>query len=175
VNKHDKILKVSNYLSIKRLKAAQRFSLLVFAPVLGGFLLPALFLLPSGMLVILISIFDPTISIAQSAGYNAWGCFPILAAGGFVLIGVRLYAFFRRYRKPALISIWATFTCALFLAVWFGATILTSLGASDYPTEVFIKSTVGLAGFVTLIFQPGVWLWLYVSLRLLRYFESATT
>ncbi len=43
---------------------ASKFSLVVFAPVLAAFLLPALFLLPAGILMALLAIFDPTESFS---------------------------------------------------------------------------------------------------------------
>jgi hypothetical protein len=48
----------SNMPSINSVNATSKFCLLIFAPVLDKFLLLTLFLVPSGMFIYLISIFD---------------------------------------------------------------------------------------------------------------------
>jgi hypothetical protein len=155
------------------MKAAFGFSVIVFAPLFIAFLLPALFLLPTGILVTLFSIFDPTISVSEGVGYNAWVCSPILAAVGLLLTGMWFHTFplRRRSHKTVWIAIWIVFSVALFVAVWFGITILTSIGASDYSTIMFLQWTAKVAAFLTLAFQPGVVIWLFVSSRILPAFE----
>jgi hypothetical protein len=157
------------------MKSAFRFSILVFGPLLFAFLLPALFLLPTGILVALISIFDPTIAVSEGFGYNAWVCSPILAAVGLFLTGMLFHTFNLRGRshETIWIAIWIVFSVALFAAVWFGITILTGIGASDYSTIMFLQLTAKVAAFLTLALQPGVVLWLFVSSRILHGFESA--
>ena len=157
------------------MKTAFGFSILVFAPLFIAFLLPTLFLLPTGILVALISIFDPTIAMSEGVGYNAWVCSPILAAVGLLLVGMWFHTFHLRGRshKTVWIAIWIVFSVALFVAVWFGITILTSIGASDYSAILFLQLTAKVAAFLTLAFQPGVVLWLYVSSRILHVFELA--
>jgi RsiW-degrading membrane proteinase PrsW (M82 family) len=152
------------------MKTAFRFSVLVFAPLLIAFLLPALFLLPTGILLTLITISDLTMAISEGVGYNAWVCSPVVAAFGLLLAGIWLHPFYLRGRsgKPVWVAIWVVFSGALFLAAWYGITILTSIGASDYPAIQFLQMTAKAAVFLTLAFQPAVVLWLFVSARILR-------
>ena len=158
------------------MKTTFGFSALVFAPLLITFLLPALFLLPGGILITLISIFDPTISISEGVGSSAWVCSPIVAAVGLFLAGMWFHSLFLRgrSRKTVWIAIWSVFSFALFLSVWFGITILTGIGASDYPTNRFLQWTASDAALLTLAFQPGVGLWLFVSSCILRSLESTS-
>jgi hypothetical protein len=157
------------------MKTAFGFSALVFAPLLIAFLLPALFLLPTGILLTVITIFDLTMAISEGAGYNAWVCSPMVAAVGLLLAGIWLHSFYLRGRSgmTVWVVIWVVFSVALFLAAWYGTTILTSIGASDYPAIQFLQLTAKAAAFLTFAFQPGVVLWLFVSSRILRNLESA--
>jgi hypothetical protein len=158
------------------MKPAFRFSILVFAPLLVAFLLPAFHLLPSGILMILISIFDPTIAVSEGFGYNAWVCSPILAAVGLFLTGMWFHSLYlrERSRKTVWITIWVVFSFALFAAAWLGISLLTSIGASDYPADEFFQWTASVAALLTVACQPGVVLWLFVSSRILHGFESTT-
>lgn len=81
------------------MKTAFRFSVLVFAPLLIAFLLPALFLLPTGILLTLITISDLTMAISEGVGYNAWVCSPVMAAFGLQLAGIWLHSFYLRGRS----------------------------------------------------------------------------
>jgi hypothetical protein len=54
---------------------------------------------------------------------------------------------------------------AMFLAVWFGVTILTSVGASDHSPAVFLTWMASVAA-LTLAFQPGVIFWLFTTSRI---------
>jgi hypothetical protein len=158
------------------MKSAFGFSALIFTPLLIAFLLTALFLLPTGVLLTLISIFDPTISISEGVGYNAWVCSPIVAAAGLLLAGMWLHSLYvrGRSRKIAWVTIWAVFSIALFAAAWLGISILTSIGASDYPAYRFLRWTASIALLFTLAFQPGVGLWLIVASRILRGADEST-
>jgi hypothetical protein len=158
------------------MKRALGFSTLVFAPLLVAFLLPALSLLPSGVLVTLLSIFDPTISVSEGVGYHAWVCGPIVAAIGLFLAGMWLHSLYLRgrSRKTVWIIIWVIFSAAVFATAWFGISLLTSIGASDYPAGEFFQWTASVAALLTVACQPGVGLWLFVAARILRGFESAS-
>lgn len=158
------------------MKKALGFSTLVFAPLLIAFLLPALPLLPSGVLVALFIIFDPTISVSEGVGYHAWVCGPIVAAVVLFLSGMWFHSLYLRgrSRKTVWIIIWVVFSVALFAAAWLGISLLTSIGASDYPADEFFQWTASVAALLTVACQPGVGLWLFVSARILRGFESAS-
>jgi hypothetical protein len=159
------------------MKSAFRFSALVFAPLLIAFLLPALFLLPAGLLLTVIGIFDPTISISESAGYNAWVSGPVLAVIVLFLAGMGFHSIYlgRRSRKSVWLLIWVVFSVALFAAAWFGIFILTSIGASDYPADRFFQWTASIAALLTLVFQPGVVLWLFVVSRIYTRLELVSS
>jgi len=150
------------------MKKTLGFSALVFAPLLIAFLLPALFLLPSGILLTLISISDPTISISEGLGYNAWVCGPIVAAVALFLAGMWFHSLYLRgrSRKTVWITIWVVFSVALFAAAWLGISLLTSIGASDYQADEFFRLTAIAAALLTVACQPGVGLWLLVSARI---------
>jgi hypothetical protein len=158
------------------MKSPIGFSVLVFGPLLFAFLVPALFLLPTGILVALISILDPTISVSESVGYNAWVCSPIVAAVVLFLTGMGFHSLYLcgHSRKTVWITIWVVFSVALFAAAWFGISLLTSIGASDYPADEFFQWTASVAALLTVACQPGVILWLFVSSRILHGFESTT-
>jgi hypothetical protein len=157
------------------MKTAFGFSVIVFAPLFIAFLLPALPLLPSSILVTLFSILDPTISVSEGVGYIAWVCSPIVAAVGLFLTGMWLHSLYLRgrSRKSLWITIWVVFSGAFFTAAWLGISLLTSIGASDYPPDKFFQWTASVAVLLTVVCQPGVVLWLFVSSRLLCNFESA--
>lgn len=159
------------------MKKALGFSTLVFAPLLLAFLLPALSLLPSGVLVTLLGIFDPTTSVSEGLGYQAWVCGPIVAAVGLFLAGIWFHALYlrRRSRKTVWVIIWVVFSVALFAAAWLGISLLTSIGASDYPAGDFFQWTASAAALLTVACQPGVGLWLFVSARILRGSESLSS
>ena len=99
-------------------------------------------------------------------------CSPIVAAIGLLLTGMWFHSLYVRERshKTVWTAVWAVFSVALFVAAWLGVSILTSLGASDYPADSFQQWTVSVAALLTLAFQPAVGLWLFVSSRILRGF-----
>lgn len=158
------------------MKPAIRFSLLVFAPLYVAFLSVTLLLLPTSALLTAISLLDATVSITESAGYGFWTLSPILAVLGLLMIGIRLHPLNARgHGQPgAWATIWVVFSIALFLAVGFGATIVTSIGASDYATGEFLRWSATVAALITLALQPAVILWLFVSSRILRRGEPST-
>jgi len=143
--------------------AASRFSLLVFAPVLVAFLLTGLFLLPAGELISFIAILDPTIPLSGAASYDRWVVGPFAAVFGLFLAGRWLHSLHARGRRhfAAWMITWAVFSGGLFLAIWFGLTVLTSVGASDKPPVVFLSWTGGVATVLTLLAQALVVPWLY--------------
>ena len=149
---------------------ASKFSLLVFAPVLVTFLLPVLFLLPTGVLLTLIAMLDPTISLSSAASYCMWIIGPILAAISLFFIGRGLYSPRRRGRSPRSIwlATWAVFSVALFLAIWVGVTGLTSIGASETPSHIFLRVTDFIAAGLTLLSQALEVPWLVVVLRMVH-------
>jgi len=151
------------------MKTTSKFSLLVFAPVLLAFLLPAMFLLPTGVLFTLLAIFDPTVPFSSAASYDMWIFGPVAAAFGLFLAGRWLHALFQRGRSPraAWIVIWAVFSFALFIAIWVGFSVLSSVGASDTRVHIFLSWTALIAAGLTLLAQPLVILWLYAVSRML--------
>ncbi|OVE76733.1 hypothetical protein BVX98_04915 [bacterium F11] len=152
------------------MKATNRFSLVVFGPVIVGFVAPALFLMPSGVLVFLIAILDPTVSFSKGAENLLWILVPLLVAFGIFVLGRWLSSFYfsASSRLSLWFAVWFLFTLSLFFAAWFGITLLMSLGASDYETIDFLKLTAKVASYVTLIIQPVLGFWLYVSSRILQ-------
>jgi hypothetical protein len=157
------------------MKPALRFSLLVFAPLYVAFLTPALLLLPTGVLVTLISMLDARVPVIEAAGYGVWVLGPIVAALGLLVTGIRLHPLWVRGRSHtvAWTVIWVVFSISLFVAMWFGTTIVTSIGASDYETGEFLRWTTAVAVLITLALQPGVGLWLYVATHILHRIDSA--
>ncbi len=149
---------------------ASKFSLVVFAPVLAAFLLPALFLLPAGILMTLLAIIDPTESFSGFPAYSLWIIAPVAAACILFLGGRRLLPFHHRVWSPrsAWTVTWLVFSTVLFLAFWFGMTVLSSIGASDKPLHIFLAWTAifaaGLTGMAQLLVIP----WLYIVSRVLR-------
>jgi uncharacterized membrane-anchored protein len=151
------------------MKTASKFSLLVFAPVLVTFLLPTLFLLPTGALLTLIAMLDPTISLSSAASYCMWIIGPIVAAIGLFFTGRVLYSRYLRGRSRRSVwgSTWAVFSVTLFLAIWIGITILTSIGASETPSSTFLSLTALIAAGVILLAQALVIPWLIFVSRML--------
>ena len=105
---------------------ASKFSLVVFAPVLAAFLLPALFLLPAGILMTLLAIFDSAESFSGIPAYSLWIIAPVAAACILFLGGRRLFSFHHRVWSPrsAWTVTWLVFSTVLFLAFWFGMTVI---------------------------------------------------
>ncbi len=151
------------------MKTASKFSLLVFAPVLVTFLLPALFLLPAGVLFTLIAVLDPTIPVSSAVNFDMWIIGPVLASFGVFLTGRVLYSRYLRGRSHRSVweSIWAVFSVTLFLAIWIGITILTSIGASETPSSTFLSLTALIAAGVILLAQALVIPWLIFVSRML--------
>lgn len=156
------------------MKTSTQFSLLIFAPLLLGLLLQACFLLPSGVLVTLLAVFDPSVSSTGTLSYWTWVIGPMLAACGIYLTGLGLYRLYRLEGSPwiAWIAIWVFFTVALFLTGWFGITIITSIGASDKPVAIFLSWTALMAAGLATLAQPLVLLWLYAVSRAVRRLQS---
>jgi hypothetical protein len=157
------------------MKPATRFSLLVFAPLYIAFLTPALILMPTSVLLTLISVLDTTVSATVRINYGVWVLAPVVVVFGLLVIRIGLHAPYARGRshQALWVGIWAVFSVAAFVATWFGTTIVTSIGASDYPAGEFLRWTATVAALITLALQPGVVLWLYVSSRILHRMEAA--
>jgi hypothetical protein len=152
------------------MKPTTRFSLFVFAPLYIAFLTPALLLLPTSVLLTLISVFDTTVAATESVGYGVWVLVPIVMVVALFVIGITLHAPYARgsSHQKLWVGIWAVFSVALFVATWLGTTLVTSIGASDYETGEFLSWTATVAALITLALEPGVGLWLYASSRVLR-------
>jgi len=154
-----------------------KFSLLVFAPVLMAFLLPASLLLPVGGLIILGAIFDPAVSFTGALSYNLWVIGPVTTACGLSLIRIWRYSFYRCARsiRSAWTVIWSVFTIALIITIWFGVSVLTSIGASDKPLSIFPSWTALLTVLLTLLAQMLAIPWLYAVSRMLHTLQSTQT
>lgn len=159
------------------MKTSLKFSLVIFAPVLFGLLLPAGFLLPSAALITLLAVLDPTVSFSEAASNGLWAVGPALAAFSLSHAGRGLYAVYRQARQAwaAWIAIWIVFTAALFLTSWFGMTVISSIGASDKPVAIFLSWTALMAAGLTLLVQPLVILWLYAASQAARYLKTPAT
>jgi len=151
------------------MKPATKCSLLVFAPVLIVFLLPALLLLPSGVLFTLLAVVDPTVPPSGAVSCDMWIIGPVAAASCLFLAGRWLHPLSPRRRSPraAWAVIWAVFSLALFIAIWIGFSVLTSVGASDTPVTEFLTWTALVAAGLTVLAHALVIPWLYVVSRLL--------
>lgn len=144
------------------MKAAARFSLLVFGPVLIAFLLLALCLLPGAVLFTLTAMFDPTVSVSSAVPFYLWLIGPLLAALGLLLAGMLLYLLPLRGHSPSTfwLATWAILSIGLFLAAWVGVIELTSIGASETPPHIFLRLTALIAAGLTLLAQALVIPWL---------------
>jgi hypothetical protein len=153
------------------MKSSSLFSLLFFAPVLIAFLLPAVFLVPSSLLVSLLAWLDQTISLSEAAWYNLWAFGPTWVALALFLTGRRLHTLHKRRRSPNILWLvtWIITSLMLFLAIWLWVTLITSLGASDTPELVFLGFTAKVAAGLTLLAQALVIPWLVFVSRKLAY------
>ena len=160
------------------MQASSRFSLLVFAPVLVAFLLPTWFLVPNAVLFTLSGIADPTVSLASIVSVDMWAVGPVLAVLGLFFAGKALHRLHLRdhSRAAAWIATWAVCSVAAFVAVGFGLTVFTSLGASDHPIADFLRLTALVAAALTLLAQAllvpwliavsKVWIWVQTRKRI---------
>jgi hypothetical protein len=157
------------------MKTSSRFSIMVFAPVLVAFLLPPMFLLPGGVLLVLIAMFDPTVPFSGAASYSIWVIGPVVTAFGIFLAGRWLHPFYMRAPSASVawVVIWALFSAELFIAAWLGVAVLTSLGASETPLHIFLSTTALGAALLTLLAQLIAIPWLYAVSRSLRRHESS--
>jgi len=142
-------------------------TLVIYLPVLAAYILPALFLLPVGVTFTLLAIFDPTLPLSSAATYDLWIIGPLTAAVVVFLIGRRLVSSYQHGYSPRifLIAVWGWFTTALFAALWFGVIILTSIGATETPPDVFLRITAFGAAGLTLCAQVFVIPWLLFTCR----------
>ncbi|MHB1356336.1 MAG: hypothetical protein ACYCZF_10215 [Anaerolineae bacterium] len=159
------------------MKPSLRFSLIVFAPVFAALIVPSLWLLPTGILLTLIAIADPTLPLSGAISFDLWIIGPLIAAFILFLAGIWLHSLYcnERSRLFTWIVTWTVFTAVLFLAVWLGVTILTSLGASETPIRIFLSFTAMVAAVATLLMQAVVIAWLYIASRILRRVMSKVT
>lgn len=142
-------------------------ALVIYFPVLAAFILPALFLLPVGVTFTLLAIFDPTLPLSSAATYDLWIIGPLAAAVVVFVIGRMAVSCYQHgiSSRIILIAIWGSFTAALFAALWFGVIILTSIGASETPPEIFLRMTALGAASLTLAAQVFVIPWLLFACR----------
>jgi hypothetical protein len=87
------------------------------------------------------------------------------------LSGRVIFSAFSRHvlsRRAVWISVWIVFTVFSFIVAWVGASILTSVGASDYGTWEFFVMTAKFAGAALVGLQAGIVLWLFMAKRILR-------
>lgn len=168
---------IAGVIEVDRSLKATKFSLVVFAPLFFALLLPAMFLLPNGLLMTLLIIFDPTISFSEAIPYNIWIIAPFAAGSVLFLVGIFLHSFYSYERSSRLVwtVIWLVFTSVLFLAIWFGFTLMTSIGASDKPIEEFLRWTACFAAGFTLLAQVLELPWLFVVSRILHKDEIQET
>jgi hypothetical protein len=159
------------------MKPSLLFSLVTFAPVLVALLLPAVFLLPTGVLIILLAVLDPTLPLSGALSYNLWAVAPLLAASLLYLAGIGLHRLNRRAPSPWItwVPAWVLFTAGLFLALWLAITVLTSIGASDQAPADFLRWTGLMAAVLTLLAQPLALLWLYAASRAARHLRLQRT
>jgi len=134
-------------------------------------MLLALFLFPSSLLMFMISVTDSSISWMKGVKGLVW----VLALFGMIsvlfLSGRVIFSAFSRHvlsRRALWISVWIVFTVFSFGVAWVGASILTSVGASDYGTGEFFAMTAKFAGTMLLGLQMGIALWLFMAKRILR-------
>jgi hypothetical protein len=153
------------------MRSSSLFSLIVFAPVLIAFLLPSVFLVPSGLLVSLLALLDPTISLSEAASYNLWAFGPTWVALALFFTGRGLHSLHKRQRSPYTVWLvtWIIISLMLFLAIWLWVTLITSIGASDMPEQVFLGFTAKVAAGLTLLAQALVIPWLVAVSRKLAY------
>ncbi len=151
------------------MSTASKFSLSVFAPALIAFLLPALFLLPLGVLFTLTAMFDPSLSFINVVTYNIWIVGPLLIAMSLFFVGRGLYSLHLRGRSPRTVWLvaWAVSSIALFGAIWTGVIEITSIGASETPLHIFLRFTALIAAVLTLLAQAFIIPWLVNVSRML--------
>lgn len=144
------------------MNSSSKVTLIIFLPVIAAYILPALFLLPVGVTFTLIAIADPTLPFSSAASFDKWIIGPIVAAMIVFYLGRMLVSFYQRgfFPRPMLIAIWGLFTTTLFAALWFGVSILTSIGATETPLPIFLRKTACGAAGLTLFAQFLVIPWL---------------
>ncbi len=152
------------------LKPGTKFSFVVFLPIFIGLILVILLLLPSELLMFLISVSDPSISWAKGVKGLVWGVALVGTVAVLFLTGRMIFSAFSRQVlsiRTLWISVWTIFTIFSFVLTWAGASILTSIGASDYGTGEFFMMTAKFAGTAMVGLQVGIFLWLFMAKRIL--------
>jgi hypothetical protein len=147
---------------------ASRFSVLVFGPVFIALLLPALFLLPGGVLFTLIAISDHTVPLSSAISYDMWILGPVLITSGLFFAGRGLYSIHLYGNSPRDIwlATWVVFSVLLYIALWIAIIILTSVGASETPMHIFMGITALFAAGLVLPAQVVVVPWLVFVSRM---------
>jgi len=152
------------------MKAASRFSLLVFAPLLLVLLLPLALLLP--MLLIDTLFYTTGLGYDDLAGMArgwAWVVGPILGATLIYLIGRSCYRWCNppHLTRLAWVLLWAMFSLLSLPVAWFGTLVTRAMLPTDAPPF----TPAGLAGvalILALFAQPLVIAWLYIVSHILR-------
>jgi hypothetical protein len=126
------------------------------------------------MLFTLIVIFDPKIPLSSAFTYDMWIVGPVLISIGLFFTGRGLYSLYRGGHSLRVVWIitWAIFSTMLFLALWIGFILLTSVGASETPTHIFLSFTARFAAGFGLLSQVLVMPWLFFIFRNLLGFSK---
>ncbi len=146
-----------------RIPPSVRFAALLFLPVLVPLLFPVPCLGTNCVLLTLIQIADPSsLEPAGLAGFCSWALGPIPGAVGIIVVGLLCYRLVQTQRVSRIGwgIVWVVFTLAAFLVAWYGITMVTSIGASETPPEVFLTVTAGMSLVVITLGQPVILLWL---------------
>lgn len=148
-----------------------RFAALLFLPALVPLLVPALCLGPDCVLLAMIQVADPaSLEPAGLGGYCAWALGPLPAAVMIMALGLLCYRLVRTQPAPrtAWIAVWAVATLVAFLGAWYGIILVTSIGASETPPEVFLRITAAMTLLLIVLGQPGIVIWLRLVNRYAR-------
>ena len=122
-------------------------------------------------MIVSFTLSERSLSLPTAFSYGIWIIGPIFAALVLFLIGKGLH--FLRLRSHShlvvWIATWAVFSAGHFLALWFGVTVLGSVGASETPAYIYLRWTALIAAGLTLLGQVLVVPWLiFVSKMLPR-------
>ena len=149
------------------IKNATGFSALIFAPVYMVLLLLALFMLPGCILFSLIAVWDPTVPLSSALAYNVWIIGPLMLGAGLFFTGRCLYSLQIRGSSPfvVILASWVFFSGSLFIAFWICFIILTSVGASETPPQVFLGITAIMAAGMMILAQTLIIPWLVIAWR----------
>jgi hypothetical protein len=164
------------------MKAATRFTLIVFGPLVAVLFIPAPFVVCNCVMCVQLLLLavvapEPDLTLSSTASYCMWTVAPFVAAATILVLGGLCRFLYSRWRSPRALWImaWAVFSVSLFAIAWLLTVMLgsVSMAAADSTGYSFLFVCAGAAGAITLAGQLLVIPWLFVASLIMKRLDPA--